>query len=118
MAGQIVHFEVITSGDPEELFKFYGDTFGWKVDGDNEFKYGMVSAEDAGIGGGIGGTPDPSMESHVTFYIQVPDPAATIKDIESRGGKLVMGPEEILPGTTIALFRDPHGNLVGLTKGE
>jgi hypothetical protein len=57
-----------------------------------------VTAEDAGIGGGIRGTPDPSMPNHVTFYVEVPDPAATLKEIEARGGKTVMGPEEISPG--------------------
>ncbi len=116
MGSPVVHFEIITNGNAEELGKFYADTFGWNVDTNNPFKYGLVTGEDAGIGGGIGGTPDPSMPNHVTFYVQVPDPAATLKDIEGRGGKTVMGPEEILPGTTIALFLDPHGNMVGLTK--
>lgn len=118
MAGKIVHFEVITSGDAKDLMKFYAETFGWNVDGDNEFNYGMVTADDAGIGGGIGGVPEPGMPGHVTFYIQVPDPAATLKEIEERGGKTLMGPEEIVPGTTIALFQDPQGNTIGLTKGE
>ncbi|MGH8937454.1 MAG: VOC family protein, partial [Acidimicrobiia bacterium] len=80
--------------------------------------YGIVSDQEAGIGGGIGGTPDPNMPGHVTFYVMVPDPAATLKDIESRGGQTLMPPEEVVPGTTIALFRDPHGNMIGLTKGE
>jgi uncharacterized protein len=114
----VVHFEVVTSGNSEELGKFYADTFGWNVDTNNEFKYGVVSPEDAGIGGGIGGTPDPNMPGHVTFYVQVPDLEATLKEIEGRGGKTVMGPETIVPGTTIAIFLDPHGNMVGLTKGD
>lgn len=62
-------------------------------------------------------TPDPNMPGHVTFYIEVPDPEATLKKIESRGGKRLIGPEEIIPGTTIALFHDPHGALIGLAKG-
>ena len=118
MGRPVVHFEVITNGDVQELSDFYGGIFGWNIDTNNEFKYGVVTPDDAGIGGGVGGTPDPNMPGHVTFYVQVPDPEATLQDIESRGGKRLMGPEEILPGTTIALFHDPHGNLVGLTKGE
>jgi predicted enzyme related to lactoylglutathione lyase len=118
MAGKVVHFEIITTGDPAALGKFYSETFGWNVDADNEFHYGLVTPEDAGIGGGIGGVPDPNMPGHVTFYVQVPDPEATLKDIESRGGQRIMGPETITEGTTIAIFRDPQGNLVGLTKGE
>jgi uncharacterized protein len=46
----------------------------------------------------------------------VDDPEATLQEIERRGGKRLMGPEEILPGTTIALFHDPHGHMIGLTK--
>ena len=118
MGGKVVHFEVITNGDATELSKFYAETFGWNVDANNEYKYGLVTPEDAGIGGGIAGVPDPNMPGHVTFYVQVPDPEATLKDIESRGGQRIMGPEEVAEGTTIALFRDPHGNVVGLTKGE
>lgn len=118
MGRRVVHFEVVTNGNVEGLAKFYADTFGWNVDTNNPFKYGVVSPEDAGIGGGIGGTPDPSMPSHVTFYVEVPDPEATLKEIESRGGKRLMDPEEIIPGTTIALFNDPHGNMIGLSKAE
>jgi predicted enzyme related to lactoylglutathione lyase len=114
----IVHFEVVTNGDSKELAKFYADTFGWNIDANNEFGYGVVSSEDAGIGGGIGGTPDSNMPGHVTFYVSVPDPEATLKEIEGRGGKTLMPPEEIIPGTTIALFQDPHGHMIGLTKAE
>jgi uncharacterized protein len=109
-----VHFEVVTNGDAAELAKFYGDTFGWNIDTNNPLNYGLVSDQDAGIGG----TPDPNMPGHVTFYVQVPDPEATLKEIRRRGGKTVMGPESGVPGTTIAIFLDPHGNMVGLTKGE
>ncbi|MFN2594490.1 MAG: VOC family protein [Actinomycetota bacterium] len=116
MGAKVVHFEVMTSGDAAELGKFYSEIFGWNVDADNEFKYGLVTPQDAGIGGGIGGVPDPSMPSHVTFYVSVPDPEATLQDIESRGGKRLMGPEEVTPGTTIAMFQDPQGNVVGLSK--
>ncbi|MDQ3877322.1 MAG: VOC family protein [Actinomycetota bacterium] len=118
MGAKVVHFEVMTTGDAAELGKFYSEIFDWNVDANNEFKYGLVPPEDAGIGGGIGGVPDPNMPGHVTFYVQVPDPEATLQDIESRGGQRIMGPETITEGTTIALFRDPQGNVIGLTKGE
>ena len=121
MGAKVVHFEVVTSGNADELQNFYSEVFGWNVQktevpGGPPINYGLVSADDAGIGGGIGGTPDPGMPSHVTFYIQVPDPAATLKEIESRGGSTLMGPETIVPGTTIALFQDPQGNMIGLTR--
>lgn len=121
MGAKVVHFEVVTSGNADELQSFYSEVFGWNVQkaevpGGPPVNYGLISADDAGIAGGIGGTPDPGMPSHVTFYVEVPDPAATLQDIESRGGKTLMGPETIVPGTTIALFQDPQGNMIGLSK--
>jgi hypothetical protein len=46
----------------------------------------------------------------------VPDLEATLKEIEERGGKTLMEPMEIPGGPTLALFSDPDGNTVGLTK--
>jgi predicted enzyme related to lactoylglutathione lyase len=118
MKGKVVHFEVVTNGDAAELAKSYADTFGWGIDTNNPLKYGLISQEDAGIGGGIGGAPDPNMPRHVTFYVQVANLDATLKEIENRGGKTLLPPAEVVPGTTIAMFQDPHGNTIGLTKGE
>ena len=118
MGNKVVHFEIMTKGDAGELHKFYSDIFGWKIDANNPLSYGLIGDDDAGIAGGIGGITDPNMSGHVTFYVKVPDPEATLQEIEGRGGKRLMGPEEVVPGTTIALFLDPQGNLVGLSKGE
>jgi len=52
----------------------------------------------------------------VTIYASVADPDAVLKDIEARGGKTVLPTTEVVPGTTIALFTDPWGSLVGLSK--
>ena len=121
MGAKIVHFEVVTNKDAEALQKFYSDIFGWNVGmapnmPEGVPPYGLISSDDAGIGGGIGSSGDPNSPGHVTFYVGVPDPEATMKEIESRGGTRIMGPEEIIPGTTIALFQDPDGNMVGLSK--
>jgi predicted enzyme related to lactoylglutathione lyase len=99
------------------LHSFYSDVFGWKIDANNPVNYGLVDNGGEGINGGIGGVMDPDYAGHVTFYIQVDDPAETLKKIESLGGKTVMPPSEI-PGTptTIAQFTDPAGNMIGLTK--
>lgn len=43
-------------------------------------------------------------------------PAPTLKEIEARGGKTLMEPMEVPGGPTIAMFSDPAGNVVGLTK--
>jgi predicted enzyme related to lactoylglutathione lyase len=54
---RVAHFEVVTNGNVEELQKFYAETFGWSINADNDLRYGVVTPEDAGIGGGIGARP-------------------------------------------------------------
>lgn len=118
MPNPVIHFEII-SKDAEKLHSFYSDVFEWKVDAINPANYGIVDNGGDGINGGIGGLFDPSYAGHVTFYISVPDPAETLKQIEALGGKTVMPPSEVPgaePPTTIAQFTDPAGNLIGLTK--
>ncbi len=111
----VVHFEIIAN-EAEALFEFYGSVFGWKIDADNPMKYGMISADQTGIGGGIGKSP--SGESFVTFYISVEDPAAVLASVKKAGGRTLMEPTDIPGGPTIAQFEDPAGSRIGLLKTE
>jgi predicted enzyme related to lactoylglutathione lyase len=52
----------------------------------------------------------------VTFYVQTDDLQATLDKAESLGGKTVMPPMSPMEGTTIALFTDPEGHLIGIVK--
>jgi predicted enzyme related to lactoylglutathione lyase len=80
---------------------------------DPSMDYGMTDPGETGIGGGVGASP---AGPHATFYVQVDDPQATLDKIEAAGGEVVM-PVTELPMVTIAQFKDPEGNLVGLFKG-
>jgi predicted enzyme related to lactoylglutathione lyase len=68
--------------------------------------------QDSGIGGGIT-KGDASM---VTVYVEVPDLQASLQKAESLGGKTAMPPAEVPGGPTIAQFKDPAGNTIGLIK--
>lgn len=121
MGRAVVHFEVMGK-DAEKLHSFYSGLFDWEIDADNPMNYGIVggqgghkNAQGAGIGGGVGATPDGS-EGHVTFYVDVEDPAAALAKAESLGGTTVMPAQEIMEGVTIGLFNDPEGHLVGVVK--
>ena|SRR5207249_4908439 len=111
MANPVVHFEV-TGQDGKKLQEFYANTFGWKVNADNPMNYGIVDAQEGGIGGGIsagdGGT------KQVTFYVSVDDPQAYLDKVASKGGKIVMPVTEIPGMVILAQFADPEGNVVGL----
>jgi uncharacterized protein len=114
MGRPVVHFEVIGE-DGAGLRSFYSDLFGWKINSDNPLNYGTVSAEDAGIGGGIGVGPE-GYTGHVTFYVGVPDVEAALAQAESLGGTRVMGPETVMEEIEIGLFQDPEGHLIGVVR--
>jgi predicted enzyme related to lactoylglutathione lyase len=67
-----------------------------------------------GISGGIGrsGTGEP----WVTFYVEVDDLQAVLDKAESLGAKTVVPVTEIPQSVTFAMFSDPDGLLIGLTK--
>lgn len=115
MPNPVVHWEIIGK-DAKGLQKFYSDLFGWKVDADNPWDYGMVEKQaDNGIPGGIGASPDGA--TRVTIYVQVDDLDAYLKKAVSLGGKTVMPPTNIGDTVTMAMFVDSGGNLTGLVKG-
>jgi len=122
MGQPVVHFEVVGK-DGEKLHRYYSELFGWEIDANNEYHYGMVAQEDnlgrdgVGIGGGVGQGPE-GYDGHVTFYVAVPDVEEALQKAESLGGKRVMGPEDIMGQVVLGQFTDPEGHLVGVVQGE
>jgi len=116
MPNPVVHFEII-GGDGKKLHAFYASLFGWKVDANNEWNYGMVDTQTPGTGiaGGIGGAMDG--QARVTVYAQVPDLQASLDKAVSLGGKVLMPITEIPGAVTMAMIADPEGNTMGLIKG-
>jgi predicted enzyme related to lactoylglutathione lyase len=120
----IVHFEIIGK-DPEKLRSYYKELFGWEFDTDAPVaqavsetgNYGFIerntTSDGTGIPGGIGGGLD--YDSHVIFYVGVPEVEAALQKAESLGGTRRMGPEKN-PGANlvVAHFTDPEGHLIGL----
>ena len=116
MTNPVAWFE-ITGKDADALQRFYSDVFGWEYEqAPGPTKYGMVSAGNGGIGGGVGQAQEGP--GHVTIYVQVDDPQAYLDKIEQRGGKTVVPVTEIPNMVTFAQFRDPQGNVVGLVKSQ
>jgi uncharacterized protein len=113
----VVWFE-ITGRDSAALRRFYGDLFDWQIrDSGESSGYGLVQAEPKGIPGGIG-SGQQGGPGQATFYVEVDDPAAYLAKVEELGGKTIVPPTEIPQfGLTYALFTDPEGHVVGLSKG-
>ena len=113
MPNPIVHFE-ISGPDGPALQSFYRELFGWKIDTDNEWQYGMVdTGGEGGVNGGIAGDPDGG--KRVSIYAGVDDPQVYLDKAESLGAKVVM-PVTDMGEVVIATFADPAGNITGLAK--
>lgn len=113
MAAKVIHFEV-TGKDGAGLQRFYSDVFGWTLDTNNPDGYGFLRDKEASpITGGIGATRDGSA-GQVTFYVHSDDPKAMLKRVEELGGRVIMPLTQVAPETTIALFADPEGHVIGI----
>ena len=114
MPNPIVHFE-ITGPDGAKLQKFYGDLFGWNIDANNQWQYGMVeTGGEGGINGGI--AADMEGGHRVTIYAAVTDIPAALEKAVSLGGTVLMPETDMGDGIVIAMFSDPAGNVAGLAK--
>ncbi len=114
MGNPVVHFEIVGK-EGGALQDFYRRAFGWKVDADNPMGYGMVDTG-GDLAGGISGAD--GEHNWVTVYIEVADPAATLKRLEELGARTLMGETAVPGGPTMAQFEDPAGNMVGLVKAD
>ena len=54
----------------------------------------------------------------MTVYIVVPDVDAALKKAMKAGGSVVFPATKVGPTTTIGLFSDLDGNVLGLTDGK
>lgn len=117
MQNPVVWFEVLGS-DGGQLRRFYSELFGWQISGaEGDMDYGLVEAGKGGIGGGVGRSQDGG-PGHVTFFVEVDDPATYLATVERMGGTTIVPPTEIPDfGLTFAYFADPQGHVVGLSKG-
>lgn len=113
-------FEII-GPDPKALVDFYTKLFGWTEQknpaGGDEIPGGFEyhQMDGAGIGGGIGSSPDG--QGHVTVYAEVDDVQKYLERAETLGGKTVV-PVTSIAQTTFAQFADPQGIVFGLFKAE
>ena len=123
MGQPVVHFEVIGK-DPAGLRDYYGELFGWEFDTSSPvseavsepMNYGFVdgstTSDGTGIPGGVGGGA--GYDSHVIFYVGVPDVEVALRKAESLGGTRRLGPARAPTGLVVGHFTDPEGNLIGV----
>jgi len=110
----VVHFEV-GAADDGPLVAFYGELFGWELQGFPGGGYTMIDTRGGGgINGGIGRSRTGAPWS--TFYVETDDLQAMLDKANSLGGTTVMPVTDLGEAVTIAMFSDPDGLLVGLVR--
>ncbi len=112
MPNPIVYFEILGS-DKQVLEDFYTALFDWQLT-PGTGNYSTVSPG-SGINGGIGTSMDGG-NGQATFYVEVANIAETLSIVQGRGGKIIMGPEQVPNGPLIGLFSDPQGHIIGLVQ--
>ena len=115
MGNPVTHFEIAVKDDAAAR-RFYGDLFGWKITHHEPTGYGMVDTDSGGegIGGGVAKPPDGA--PYVTIYVSVDDLQGKIDQAEKLGATVIMPPMQVPEGPEIAMFSDPDGNVIGLSK--
>jgi predicted enzyme related to lactoylglutathione lyase len=122
MGNPVVHFELI-GPDPARLRDFYSRLFGWDappgapvadaVSSTSEYSFITPSEQAPPAAGGIGGGP--GYDAHAIFYVGVTNVAETLAGAEALGATTVLPAQRNEGGqVTVAHFRDPAGNLVGI----
>jgi len=109
--GKICYLEIPAS-DVLISSSFYEAVFGWRLRkrGDGAVAFDDATGQVSGTW--VTGRP-PSDPPGILTYIMVDSVAKTLDAIAANGGKMAMSATTVGP-MTIARFRDPAGNIVGL----
>jgi predicted enzyme related to lactoylglutathione lyase len=122
---KVVHFE-IPFDNKQRAMKFYTDSFGWRLMDVPEMNYVMATSVDVddkfmprepgAINGGL--FQRPKEAPNPALYVGVASIDASIKKVESAGGKVVT-PKTPIPGMgAFARIADTEGNVIGLYQSE
>ncbi len=109
----------VPAADAHHSAAFYENIFGWNI---RHRDTGRPSFDDAAgniSGAWVTGRPA-SRDPGLLPYIWVEDIQATVASLRSHGAEIVDTPHPDNPGSTstIATFRDPAGNLIGLYQEQ
>ncbi len=113
MAADIVHIE-FRSGNFARTSEFYAKVFDWKMEQNASASYMKLSGANAPSGGWV--RADLVQSPGPVAYLSVDDLEATLTEVESAGGRVLVRSLPFAGGGEIGLFADPDGNVLGLWK--
>lgn len=114
--GKICYLE-LPAADIEASASFYAAVFGWRVrtreDGSAAFDDGVGQVSGTWTTARKPLTAD-ALTNGPMIHIMVDDAAATVEAIKQHGGTIMRGIGEYVQEETVAIFRDPGGNVLGI----
>ncbi|HYV47572.1 MAG TPA: VOC family protein [Myxococcaceae bacterium] len=115
MESPVMQFQILSKA-PEGVAAFYSRAFGWRVRQDNALGYRAVeTGSSKGIGGGIWPAP-PEGHSAVQLMVEMSDVAGGVARVQAAGGRVIMPPQVLPDGDTLAIVADPEGLTIGLFR--
>ena len=105
--GRFIWYDLMTS-DPKGAQPFYTKVIGWGTQDYQGMPYTMWTANGAPLGG-VMELQAPGVPPHWLAYIAVPDVDATVKQVESLGGKVFVQSKDIPNVGRFAILGDPDG---------
>ena len=113
MAAPIVHVE-FKSANFARTSAFYARVFDWKTEQNGSGSYMKLEGVDAPSAGWV--RADLVQSPGPITFLTVDDLAATLAEIESAGGRILVPSMPFAGGGEIALFADPDDNVIGLWR--
>jgi uncharacterized protein len=105
----------ILARNPAAEGRFYAELFGWRIDEANALGYRRIDTGPEGMKGGIWPAP-PEGHSLVQLFVQVTDAQAVASRAQSLGARVIMPPQGLPEGETLAILLDPEGLPFGLLQ--
>lgn len=111
--GEFIWYELMT-GNPDAAQAFYGDVIGWTIgeQAPGDMDYRMIAAGDELVGGLFPLNDEMRKQGARPGwlgYVAVDDVDATVSEVESLGGRVLMRGRDLPDVGRIAMVADPQG---------
>jgi predicted enzyme related to lactoylglutathione lyase len=113
MSAPFIHVE-FKSANFTRTSAFYARVFNWKTEQNGSGSYMKLEGADAPSAGWV--RADLVQSPGPVAFLTVDDLAATLAEIESAGGRVLVRSLPFAGGGEIALFADPDDNVLGLWR--
>lgn len=125
-----IKLTTIYVNDQDKALRFYTDVLGFKKKADyrhGPFRWLTVACSDDpdGVELQLALNDNPAAKAYQQALFEQGQPAAMFKSddvkaeyqrLQSLGAEFTMPPNEVMPGTTIAMFNDTCGNLIQMSQ--